>query len=217
MEAGNRLQGVGSVTDWRRTRAFCLITNGVFVNLRGREPQGIVPPSDYESIRQELMQRLCEVRDPDSGKRIIFKVQPREEVYEGPFFDYAPDLIITEFDERYHLYFFPTSHYTKAFNSPGRATGNHTYDGILIGAGPDIEPGAVCGARLVDLMPTMCTLMGLDIPQEVDGNVLAGMLRHVERTEIGHGAPHLVSTPRLVLSDAEQQGLEERLRGLGYL
>ncbi len=219
LESGNRLQGAGSITDWSRTRAFCLITNGVFLNLQGREPYGIVPASDYESLRSELIERLQKTCDPATGQRVIFRVQRREEVYSGPFLEYAPDLLITEFDERYHFYFFPKSHYQDSFNPPGIATGNHAYDGILLARGPDIRAGEISGARLMDVMPTMCRLLDLSIPPDVDGVILDAML--TER--ILKAAPaqpdsesHAKSVAR-ELSQEEREGLEERLRGLGYL
>jgi len=219
LEAGNRLQGTGSVTNWRNTTAFSLITNGVFVNLQGREPEGIVRMSDYEATRDMLIERLCAVRDPHNGERVICRVQRREEVYSGPYLEYAPDLVITDHDERYHFGFFPDSHYTRAFNSPGRASGNHTYDGILIVAGPDIRPGVIEGARMVDVMPTLCALLGLEIPPEVDGCILQELRAPVGLSplESGTRGHHPSDTPRRGLSHDEQEGLTTRLRGLGYL
>jgi len=217
LEGGNRLQGVGSVTNWRNTTAFSLTTNGIFINLKGREPEGIVQMSDYEPVRDMLIQRLCAVRDPRSGQRVIYQVQRREEVYTGPYLDYAPDLVITDHDERYYFDFFPHSHYTQAFNIPERASGNHAYDGILIGAGPDIRAGVIEGARIVDVMPTLCVLLGLEIPPDVDGRVLEQLSRAVPHTEPERRGAPLSDTPRRGLSHAEQEGLETRLRGLGYL
>ncbi len=214
LEGGNRLQGAGSVTDWGRTKAFCLMTNGIFVNLAGREPEGIVSPRDYEALRDEIIERLGDVRDPHSGQRIIFRAQRREEVYSGPYLEYAPDVVITEFDERYHFHFFPYSHYTRAFNPPGRATGNHAYEGILLGAGPDLRTGPMPQARIVDVMPTLCALLGLEIPAEVDGRVLEGFVR---APCVPTSATRGVSARRRGLAPGEQEALERRLRGLGYL
>lgn len=212
---GNRLQGPGSVTDWSRTKAFCLMTNGIFVNLRGREPQGIVSPGEYEAVRDELVAKLLEVRDPSSGERVIFRVDRREDIYQGPFVEYAPDLLITGFDERYHFHFFPTSHYTKAFNRPGPASGNHTYQGVFMATGPDILPGQVSGARMLDIMPTICALLRLPIPEEVDGQVLTSVLREAPAPARAHPSGARVRAGSL--DDREREGLQERLRGLGYL
>ncbi|MBN1425948.1 alkaline phosphatase family protein [Candidatus Fermentibacteria bacterium] len=218
LESGNRLQGAGSVTDWGATRAFSLITNGVFVNLCGREPEGIVATDEYEGTRQEIIEKLCAVRDPDTGDQVIHRVQRREEVYAGPYLDYAPDLMITEYDERYYFHFFPHSHFTTAFNDPDPASGNHAHDGILIAQGPDIAAGEVQGARLVDMMPTLCALLDLAIPPEVDGDVLESLLRMPRSSAKAPGSPGPLPDPtRRGLTEQEQQGLEERLRGLGYL
>lgn len=218
VESGNRLQGTGSVTEWSKTRAFCILTNGVHINVKGREPEGIVSEDEYEPLRDELIASLEGLKDPSTGETVIHRVQKREEIYSGPFLEYAPDLMITAFDERYHFYFFPQSHYDHAFNPPGMATGNHAYDGILIGKGPDIRPGSVEGAGLIDIMPTMCQLLGLPIPEDVDGSVLQSMLESsaLDRKSVSiEGGEQAQQSPEI--SDEERKGLEDRLRGLGYL
>jgi predicted AlkP superfamily phosphohydrolase/phosphomutase len=218
LEGGNRLQGAGSVTDWSQTQAFSLITNGIFVNLNGREPEGIVPEHTYDGLRAELIKKLQSVRDPSTGERVIHRVDRREDIYSGPFLDYAPDLVITEFDERYHFYFFPYNHYTKAFNPPGLATGNHAYDGILIARGPDIRPTAISGARLIDVMPTICRILGLPIPGDVDGRTLTEMLAADTLAVAPPGeTPSPSEVTRRTLTKEEKEGLEQRLRGLGYI
>jgi len=218
VESGNRLQGTGSVTDWSKTRAFCILTNGIHINVKGREPQGIVTEEEYEPLRDELIAALEGLTDPSTGQTVIHRVQKREEIYHGPFLEYAPDLMITSFDERYHFYFFPQSHYDHAFNPPGKATGNHAYDGILIGKGPDIEPGPVEGAGLIDIMPTMCQLLGLPIPEDVDGRILSSMLKEtaLRRETVAMDQNEQAEVSR-ELSDDERKGLEDRLRGLGYI
>ncbi|MFI5322926.1 MAG: alkaline phosphatase family protein [Thermodesulfobacteriota bacterium] len=80
--------------DWRKTRAYGIGFNGLFLNLKGRESKGIVDPSQKEELLDEISKKLLAVRDPKNGEQVITKVYKAEEVYSGPFVSEAPDLII---------------------------------------------------------------------------------------------------------------------------
>ena len=64
----------------KRSRAYCLIPGRIFVNLSGREPQGIVPLDKYQETREQLVDDLMKLRDPQ-GHSVIKKVLKREDVY----------------------------------------------------------------------------------------------------------------------------------------
>jgi len=80
--------------DWNQTAAYALGLNGLYLNLRGREINGIVEPSRYEQIRNKLKAELEAARDPETGQRIISGAYKPEEIYSGPYIKNAPDLII---------------------------------------------------------------------------------------------------------------------------
>jgi predicted AlkP superfamily phosphohydrolase/phosphomutase len=81
--------------DWSRTRAYALGLNGLYVNVKGREKNGIVDPSQRESLAAEIAQKLLATKDPDSGAAAITKVYRREQVFRlAGHEDIAPDLII---------------------------------------------------------------------------------------------------------------------------
>jgi predicted AlkP superfamily phosphohydrolase/phosphomutase len=63
------------------SRAYCLIPGRIFVNLAGREPQGIVPLDEYEKTREQLAADLMNLRDPTTGQAVIRKVVRREAIY----------------------------------------------------------------------------------------------------------------------------------------
>jgi len=67
--------------DSAKSRAYCLIPGRVYVNLKGREPGGIVPPEEYQQVRQQLSRDLLELREPNTGEKVIRKVLTREEIY----------------------------------------------------------------------------------------------------------------------------------------
>jgi len=87
-EPGKHLAGI----DWSRTRAYSFGLGGVYLNLRGREAQGIVEPEEGAALRREIADKLTGLRD--GGSVAIERAWSAEELYRGPYFDAAPDLII---------------------------------------------------------------------------------------------------------------------------
>ena len=81
--------------DWAQTRAYGLGLNGLYLNLRGRERQGIVAPEARETLMNEIAEKLLAAVDPLTGKPAITKVYTREEVYSSAGYDgVAPDLVV---------------------------------------------------------------------------------------------------------------------------
>ncbi len=81
--------------DWSRTRAYALGLNGLYLNVRGRERDGIVPPEGRAALAGEISARLLATLDPATGTPSITKVYRREQVYRlAGFDDIAPDLVI---------------------------------------------------------------------------------------------------------------------------
>jgi len=84
-----------SNVDWSRTRAYGLGLNGLYLNLRGRERDGILPPgAEAEALLQEIAAKLLALRDPVTKLPVITRVDRPAEVYRGPFVREAPDLLI---------------------------------------------------------------------------------------------------------------------------
>ena len=88
--AGDMLAGV----DWNRTRAYSVGLSGIFVNLEGREGQGIVPPREARPLADEIAARLPQLCDPQDGARAISGVFRRDQVYHGPYAEESPDLMV---------------------------------------------------------------------------------------------------------------------------
>lgn len=81
--------------DWTRTRAYALGLNGLYVNLVGRERNGIVEPGARETLAGEIAARLLSAVDPDTGTPVVSRMYRREEVYRlTGNEDIAPDLIV---------------------------------------------------------------------------------------------------------------------------
>lgn len=82
------------MVDWSETRAYAIGLNGLYVNLNGRERDGVVDPKDRDALIAEISAKLLAVRDPQDGKPIVARVYRREEIYHGPNVEKAPDLIV---------------------------------------------------------------------------------------------------------------------------
>jgi len=176
-----RLQeAVYADVDWTRTRAYARGIQGtVFVNLRGREPAGIVAPgAEYESVRNDVVARLAELRDPDTGALVVRRTYRREEIYDGPMLERAPDLLVDWTDMAY----LPTESPAagdlvvaarRRDDEDFESTGDHRPDGVVFAMGPGFEPGRRLEAVSVfDLMPTWLEAFGLPVPAGLRGSPL---------------------------------------------
>lgn len=210
--------------DWSRTRAYANWTGGeslIHVNLRGREPQGTVAPGEeYESVRDAIISRLLELRDPWDGERVIERVYKREEIYHGPFLEEAPDLHPVPRGFSYHARGDVRGKQVIA-RALHRAPSLHDQEGILILSGPGVRPGqAIDGARLLDLAPTILHVMGLPVPDDMDGRVLEEALDPAElaaRPVAVEPASSWSGAGDAVFSQSEETLLLDSLRGLGYV
>lgn len=215
--------------DWGKTKAFADGTFGnLFINLRGREPQGTVNPGrEYDELCDEIIKRLKEVRDPDTGQLVVEDVYRRKEIFNGPHINDAPDLIVTS---RQNYFASASSERLPSMQNMKNNShklfqkhvwsGNHESNGIFIIKGPDVQKGhKIQGARIIDIAPTILYLLDLEIPIDMDGSVLMDVFtrEHIDDnkpkfTEVEHFNKPLEES----LSD-EDAAVKERLRDLGYL
>jgi predicted AlkP superfamily phosphohydrolase/phosphomutase len=206
--------------DWDRTVAYSHgFFGNVYINLEGREPEGSVVRADYEQTRDHVARTLWDaLTDPDDGGRLVDHVFRREELYSGPFLDEAPDLIVVMRGYSYITRGGSELTATEVVAPPAVThSGNHRMDGMLVLWGRGIRQGVkVQGANIIDVMPTILQILGVPVPEEVDGRVLVEAL---ERPE------HLVSLARRLLmrsagprrfTATEERLVRRRLRNLGY-
>ncbi len=148
------------------TKAFSLIPGRIFINRKGAFPKGSVEDEDYETLRDELSEKLLEIVHPKTGKPVIQKVFRKEEVYSGPLLERAADLIAHPHDgfdikgklaagEMYH---------DDAIN------GMHTYhDAFLYIRGKEIGRDDF---EITDVTPTVLKLFDIEVPEYMDGKSL---------------------------------------------
>ncbi len=90
-------------TDWTKTKAYALGLGQIYINLQGREKQGTVSPGDeYSGLQNELIEKLKQITDPETGETVILDVYRRDDVYHGEYIGNAPDLMVG-FNEGYRV------------------------------------------------------------------------------------------------------------------
>lgn len=160
---------------WTQTKAYSQTMFGININLKERDPYGIVEAGEeYEEIREEIIKELKNLTDPETDERIMTGVFKNDEIYWGANLSKAPDIICVP-NPKYSI------KNTMLFadnifgNSPTELPGDHRaqLNGILVAYGPDIKQGEkIEDAQLFDITPTVLHMMGLPIPDDIDGVVL---------------------------------------------
>lgn len=219
LKMANRFFGSMAI-DWSNTKAYPVgVVGAININLKGREPSGIVTPgADYDRIKKHIKQALLRLSDPDTGGSLVSEVLCKEDVYEGPLAEHAPDLIIRWQDYAYKSTFMLGSS-TEVMSAPlkGSYSGFHTMDGILAMKGPNIVRGPVLSdASIIDVAPTILALLGLPVPEDMDGQALQVFDRDLRlRYESEKHKRKLVE--QAPMSTEDEKMVEERLKNLGYL
>lgn len=218
-----------SKIDWTQTKLFADPDGwGVYINLQWREPDGIVPQAEYESLRQAVREGLLAVRDGETGRPTIRAVHNREALFHGPFLERAPDLLIEwDFEVPGNSLAY-SAHGASILVQPPRHSSSengwratHRPEGILIGFGAAIQKGGVIAdASLVDIAPTILHLQGEPVPADMDGRVLTELFtpefaaaHPIEMSDPVSGA----TTAPDAFSPQDLDIVRERLRDLGYL
>ena len=166
--------------DWSRTRAFCLPTDlegYIRINLRGREPQGIVAPGEeYRAILRDLSGALMELCDSVTGAGIVRKVLLADEAFPGDRRSLLPDLIV-QWEAAGPIRGVSSARIgVVAGDSPDPRSGTHRGPGFVMAAGPGIAAGArLDGAGILDFAPTLLTRMGVAVPETMRGRVWRDM------------------------------------------
>jgi predicted AlkP superfamily phosphohydrolase/phosphomutase len=215
-------QKVAHRIDWSRTRAYCPSApgSGLWVNLRGREPHGIVTPgAEYEDVVEQLRERLLAYRDPTTGEPVVAAVHRREEAYRGPHCEGGPDLLVETARTVCMVEGLGRRPLMPAGRGPEERTGNHARDGIVVLHGEDIRSGAVLPlAAIEDVAPTVLHLLGLPVDADMDGRVLTEAFRPERTRPVAvTDVPYTVHTNGFRYSREEEAHIQDMLEGLGYV
>ena len=224
---GKRMASAQNAIDWSKTKAFAgrSSEHGIYCNLKGREKNGIVNPGEeYESLRQTIISQLLKLIDPHSGQRVFENVYKREEIYDGPYMSYAPDIILDFGNNPYEPGDVLMGEEIVEKVRSNRFSGMHRPDGILIVYGRDIKKDAkIDGAQICDIASSILYMMGLKIPADMDGKVLHDIFepsfidnRPAEYIQIETGKSK-TDEGEMNYTEDETEEIQKRLKSLGYI
>jgi predicted AlkP superfamily phosphohydrolase/phosphomutase len=209
--------------DWSKTKAYAQGNFGqIFVNQKGRQPQGCVDPKDVRALLDDLKAGLLAIPHPETGEPLVEKVLEREDLYEGPHAHLAPDLTVVLRDWRYRtigLHDFTTN---KLISPSFGPTGDHRMEGVLIASGAGVRQGATLQpANLLDIAPTVLHLLGVPVPGDMDGRVLSELFDPAIIPPVTTDSPigeMSVSEPvEAAYTEEEDAEIQQRLADLGYI
>lgn len=165
-----------TAVDWSQTRAFAIGLSGIFLNLKGREGQGIVnPKTEAPHLRDEIAAKLTELIDPLRNQKAVKAVYNAWKIYRGPYRGNAPDLIVGYNIGYRASWETAVGQVTEEiFHDNTKAwSGDHCIDHSLV-------PGVLFCNRevgedtpsLMDIGPTVLNMFGVDVPAHMDGKAL---------------------------------------------
>lgn len=217
--------------DFSRTRA-CIMHAGMagflYLNLHGRQPQGTVSPAEYEALRDELRNRFlgseCRVVAPDGQAIQLFSAAHKPEELYGCSREnqpWMPDLILIPHESLAVVRRIKGNRAVQ-WLPYSRIEGTHRPQGVIAVAGDGIRHMKNIEAHLVDCAPTILTMLGLPMPEDMQGRVIEEIFethpqvlleRHIEVRQVSAASSRGEET----YSEQDLQQITERLSDLGYL
>jgi predicted AlkP superfamily phosphohydrolase/phosphomutase len=163
-------------TDWSRTKAFGVGLNGLYINQRGREAEGIVGDgAEKENLVREIARKLEGFVDPKTGEKVLWKAYVSKDVYSGPFGGEAPDIILG-FNRGYRISFgSPLGKIEKNVleDNRGKWSGDHMGAAeILSGIVAANRPIVTEAPALYDLTATILNIFGIEKPKNLIGKTI---------------------------------------------
>jgi len=209
--------------DWEKTRAYSKGNYGqIYVNRKGREPHGSVDPSEYDAVVRSLIDDLKAIEDPDGRGPLLEDVFTRDERFTGPYVERMPDVLFIPRDMKYKALGI-VDFTTRRFIEPTFGnSGDHRMNGVFLARGGPFRRGTgrLDEISICDLTPTILHLLGLAVPEDMDGRVLEGALdpEWLGRNPVRTREPYdRDAREELELGEAERREIIDRLKGMGYV
>jgi len=215
--------------DMDNTTAFSDELNyfpGIYLNMAGREPRGMVHPDKRHETILRIGAALLAVRDPWTGRPVFRDVVRREELFDGPYLERAPDLFLDlHLDGNYSYNLMPSASAPPG-NDPWRLLtdqeklgkkgrslpGSHRSHGFMAIGGPRVRSVGRIDSHIADVTATLLARLGVSVPSSFQGRVLWEAL---EASDTAEALPE-GSRQRSVVRRNEAV-VEARLRALGYV
>lgn len=226
LRRGRKALAVPQLIDWQHTQAYSgrTMEHAVYVNLKGREPQGTVDSDHYDDLRREIAQALLGLQDPTTGAPLVTATYLREEIYQGPYVKEAPDLLFSLAPGHE-----PTSELSRqglVSDASNEGAGMHQPEGILMITGPGVRGGArLPDRRIEDVLPTLLYVLGRPVSSVLQGHLIKAAF---EPSHLASFPPTYTSEPApswepgpddpwQAFGPEETARVAERLAALGYL
>jgi len=163
--------------DWSKTRAYALALGQIYINMKGRERDGIISPgAEYDALQRDLVERFGALRDPETGESVVRRVFTRKEIFHGPYFNEAPDMVVG-FQEGYRV-----SWQTSLGGIPPEVIepNERRWSADHCSIDPELVPGVFFSSRPIasstasieDVAPTVLKRLGIAPPGDMDGEDL---------------------------------------------
>jgi predicted AlkP superfamily phosphohydrolase/phosphomutase len=206
--------------DWAKTKAYFLGVSGdMYINLQGREPQGIVTPgSEYEELISRMSRELLALTLPDGSK-------PVAAVYKGrdlyPDSAGAPDLFI-KWEKGFDILKEgePDNLFQRLRSRSGNKwSGTHLEQGVVLLSGTSIGHGMLANASIEDVAPTIYHLLGMPVPGLLDGSVLSQAFNDASSRAVTYTDSDIreAGVAGADLSNDDLRKVAESLKNLGYI
>jgi predicted AlkP superfamily phosphohydrolase/phosphomutase len=172
----------------------------------GQGPVYLNPDYDIETVQDLLIEELTSITT-HNGERLFTDVHPRERVYDGPYVEDAPEIIV---EMRSGVHVNDGLGGGEIMTQPDRWAAENTRSGIFVASGPDFESAGDLGTiEITDIMPTVLASFGINTPTDIHGKALP-----IVHEEVSTRDPI-----RLSQEDRTQSGstVEDRLKQLGYM
>ena len=217
--------------DWSKTKAFATTpdVHGIFINVKGREPNGIVEPgAEYDALCDELIAKLTELKDPADQEPLVERVYRNKELFSGDFSENGPDLVIVTKNENFAV---SDNLFEKQMvkSLENTAQGDHEKPGVIAFYGANINKGVMLEkCDVMDVTPTVLHGMGLPALDEMDGSALndvfdralpsAADAKKISASELLNKVNDLNNdSDDDVYTDGESDAIKKHLKALGYL
>jgi predicted AlkP superfamily phosphohydrolase/phosphomutase len=196
--------------NWEKTKCHPLepCHAHIFINLKGRDPHGIVEPEDYEKVQEEIIRALYNMKDPDTGESVVALAIKKEEsgtlgIFEGPGYDRVGDVIYA-WKPGYmsHPFIYRTAIKYRdgseriiknpELYEPSVLCGNftgvhlalpslHDMHAVMIMEGPGVtQYERRYPAKIIDVAPTISKILNSDVPAHAEGGVLYDIIDRIK-------------------------------------
>lgn len=209
--------------DLTKTTAFAITSssNSIYFSVAGRRGEHGISPENYNSFRQELIDKLLAFTDPADGKPVVTKVWTREEAYSGSQIDTAPDLTLELRDHG----FISTIRSKTLVEHRTQPIGIHHPEGIFMAMGPGISKNTVMEPfSILDVAPMLLHSLNIPLPEDLEGHIPEGVFtpdfikEHPIKISSPTITPDAIPAPLKLQQDEEaQQKVLQRLKKLGYI